>query len=268
VQGKATGRFERAECNQLHQLDFKGEYRLREGCCYPLSLLDDHSRYLVGLWALPNQQTQPVRSVLEGLFREQGVPEALLLDRGVPWWSQSSGHGLTRLSVWLLEQDIELIFGAPRHPQTRGKVERFHRTLKERTAHEGPPQDLVGWQQWAKRFRTEYNQVRPHQALGMRTPAQVYRPQHLHPYQEAPREYPYRCAKTQRLDAGGFLNYRGRRHFVCEALATQRVGIDEVDGLVVVRYRAMAIREIDLRTGRTRSLALPAAAHRVLPMSC
>jgi len=168
--GQATRRFERAECNQLAQVDFKGEYALRQGSCYPLSMLDDHSRYLLGLWPLPSPNGQAVRAALEGLFRAQGVPQALLLDHGSPWWSPSNGHGLTRLSVWLLGQNIRVLFAGLRHPQTQGKVERFHRTLKERTRHRGLPASLAEWQDWAQEFRQEYNELRPHEALGMRTP--------------------------------------------------------------------------------------------------
>lgn len=266
VRGQARRRFAREEPNQLHQLDFKGEYALQRGWCYPLSLLDDHSRYLVGLWPLPSLALQGVQQALEGLFREQGVPQALLMDRGVPWWSTTNGHGLTRLSVWLMNQDIELIFGRPYHPQTRGKVERFHRTLKERTRHEGLPPDLNGWRQWAPRFCREYNQVRPHEALEMRCPIEAYSSRNLRPYREQPAPYVYPAGRVRRLNTQGCLAWRGRRWFVCEALAGEQVCVEEVEHLVVVSYRAMAIRELDLRTHRTRALVL--LRPRVSTISC
>jgi transposase InsO family protein len=268
VQGQARQRFVRAEPNQLHQLDFKGEYALAEGWCYPLSLIDDHSRYLVGLWALPDLLLEGVQEALAGLFREQGVPEALLMDRGTPWWSTTNGHGLTRLSVWLMDQDIELIYGRPYHPQTRGKVERFHRTLKERTLHEGLPPDLEGWQRWVPRFRQEYNEVRPHEALGMRCPVQAYSHQNLRPYREQPAPSHYERGVVRRLNTQGCLEWQGRRWFVCEALAGKQVCVEEVEHLVVVSYRAMAIRELDLRTRRTRALVLRVHQPKVSRMSC
>lgn len=268
VQGQARQRFAREAPNQLHQLDFKGEYALREGWCYPLSLIDDHSRYLVGLWALPDLLLAGVREALEGLFREQGVPEALLMDRGTPWWSTTNGHGLTRLSVWLMDQDIELIYGRPYHPQTRGKVERFHRTLKERTLHEGVPPDLESWQRWVPRFRQEYNAVRPHEALGMRCPMQAYSTQNLRAYREAPLPWDYARGVVRRLNTQGCLEWRGRRWFVCEALAGRHVGVEEVEHLVVVSYRAMTIRELDLRTHKTRALVLRVRNPKVSGMSC
>jgi transposase InsO family protein len=260
---QAVRRFERPEPNQLAQLDFKGEYRLLEGWCYPLSLLDDHSRYLLGLWALPSLKAPGVQAALEGLFREQGVPQALLLDRGTPWWSTTNGHGLTWLSVWLMDQEIQLVHGRAYHPQTRGKVERFHRTLKERTLHEGLPESLAAWQAWARRFRTEYNEHRPHEALGMRRPAQVYSRKNLRPYQEQPQAYDYGGAQTRQLNALGCVSYGGRRYFVCEALADRWVRIDELDGLLLVTYRATTIREIDLRTGRTQAVVLPARSQKL-----
>ncbi len=256
----------REQPNQLHQLDFKGEYRIAEGWCYPLSLLDDHSRYLVGLWALPSQRTACVQQALESLFREEGVPQALLLDRGVPWWANSNGHGLSRLGVWLMNQDIELIFGAPRHPQTRGKVERLHRTLGERTAHAGVPRTLAGWQRWVEQFRREYNELRPHEALGLRPPAHCYTRQNLRLYQDPVPEYDYGGEPTRTVDAGGFVSLEGGRYFVCEALAGQRVRLDEVEGLLVVTYRSTTLREIELRTGRSAPVTLPPA--KVSPMSC
>jgi len=201
---QATKRFAREECNQLLQMDFKGEYPIRGGEVYPLSLLDDHSRYLLGLWPLRGPSAEGVKAALEPLFRDLGVPQALLLDHGTPWWSTSNGHGLTALSVWLMKQEMALLFSGIAHPQTQGKVERLHRTLKERTRHEGLPEDLEAWEVWADFFRKEYNEVRPHEALGMLSPAQVYSSENLRPYRENPpelrlRRCPHRPPQQRRL---------------------------------------------------------------------
>lgn len=257
VAGHATRRFQRARCNELGQLDFKGEYPVEGGWCYPLALVDDCSRYLLGLWALAQRDTASVQEALRGHFQEEGMPESLLLDHGTPWWSSSSGHGLTRLGVWLMNHDTQLVWSGFRHPQTQGKVERLHRTLKERTRHEGVPQTLAGWQQWAPRFRQEYNQERPHEALGMQTPAQVYRREHLRPYREPPPEWDYGGAHTEVLNSIGCLTWKHRRHFVCEALAGQRVRVDELDGLLLITYRRTCVREINLRTRATAPVLLP-----------
>jgi len=176
----------------------------------------------------------------------------MLIDHGTPWWSTSNGHGLTRLSVWLMKQGLNLHFGRIRHPQTQGKVERFHRTLKDRTRHAGLPDSLAEWVAWADYFRHEYNELRPHEALAMQTPAQVYRPRNLRPYQEPPSAWDYGGARTARLNSAGCLYSRGRHYFVCEALAEERVRLDELDHLLIVTFRATTVREINLRTGETR----------------
>ncbi len=248
----AIRRFAREECNQLAQMDFKGDYPVAEGRCYPLCLLDDHSCYLLGMWPLAHPDAEGTKAVLKVFFRQYGVPQALLLDHGTPWWSTSNGHGLTSLSVWLIKQGLRLHFGRIRHPQTQGKVERFNRTLKARTQHAGLPDTLSEWMSWADYFRYEYNQIRPHEALGMQTPAQVYSPLNLHPYQEQPLPWDYGGALSAQLNSAGCLYYQGRQYFVCEALAEERVRLDKLDHLLIVTFRSTTIREINLRTGATR----------------
>lgn len=252
----ATHRFARANCNELLQMDFKGEYRVREGKCYPLSLLDDCSRYLLGLWPLASTSAQGVFEVLRSCFRHSGVPQAMLMDHGTPWYSTTNEHGLTWLAVWLIKQQVRLYYSGIRHPQTQGKVERLHRSLSERTGHRGVPATLTQWRAWAEEFRREYNEERPHQALGMRTPAECYRRENLHPYEEQVREWEYTGGVVRRLNHQGMLNWRGGRYFVCEALASERVRVDELDDKLVVTYRHLTIREIELRTGRSRAVVL------------
>jgi len=255
---KATKRFERNECNQMAQMDFKGEYQVREGKSYPLSFLDDHSRYALGLWPLDSTNAQGVHDSLKSRFQEVGVPQSILTDHGTPWFSTTNGHGLTWLSVWLIKQGITLKFSGIRHPQTHGKVERFHRTLKERTRHRGLPETLDEWRRWAQAFIQEYNYERPHEALGMKTPGEVYTHDNLRPYQENPREWEYTGGDVRRLNTQGSLYYSGRRYFVCEALANERVRTDELDGLLVVTFRETTVREINLGTGSSIAVVLDA----------
>ena len=125
----AAQRFERNEPNQLWQMDFKGigdRLAERHGAVYPLSILDDHSRFLVGFAALREPSTALTMKCLREIFEPYGLPEAMLMDHGVPWWSTSNGHGLTQLTVWLMKQGIRLYFSGVGHPQTQGKVERLH----------------------------------------------------------------------------------------------------------------------------------------------
>ena len=254
---QATKRFEKAECNELAQMDFKGEYTMPCAKSYPLSFLDDCSRYCHGLWPLPGTGGAGVKQTLEGYFREHGVPLSILMDHGPPWYSTTNRHGLTWVSVWLLKQGVRLRYSGVGHPQTQGKVERFHQTLKRRTKHRGLPTTLAEWERWALEFRYEYNHERPHEALGMKTPAEVYRPVNLRPYQAAPREWEYSGGTVKRLNTQGLLYYRQQSYFVSEALAAEWVRVDELDGKLLVTFRHMTVREIELATGKSTAVLLP-----------
>lgn len=254
---KTTTRFEKAECNELAQMDFKGEYTLAAEKCYPLSFIDDCSRYCHGLWPLPGTGGAGVKQTLEGYFREHGVPLSILMDHGTPWYSPTNQHGLTWLAVWLLKQGVVLRYSGVGHPQTQGKVERFHQTLKARTRHRGAPVTMGEWERWAVEFRQEYNHERPHESLGMKTPAEVYQPVNLRPYQAQPREWEYSGGTVKRLNTQGLLYYHGHSYFVSEALATERVRVDELDGQLLVTFRHMTVREIEIHTGKSRAVLLP-----------
>lgn len=254
---KTTTRFEKAECNELAQMDFKGEYTMPSAKSYPLSFLDDCSRYCHGLWPLAGTGGAGVKQTLEGYFREHGVPLSILMDHGTPWYSTTNRHGLTWVSVWLLKQGVILRYSGVGHPQTQGKVERFHQTLKRRTSHRGAPTTLGEWEGWAVEFRYEYNHERPHEALGMKTPAEVYRPVNLRPYQEEPREWEYSGGTVKRLNTQGLLYYRQQTYFVSEALAAERVRVDELEGKLLVTFRHMTVREIEIETGKTTAVLLP-----------
>src|SRR5579871_1976349 len=128
----AHRRFQREQPNQLWQMDFKGpaEFYRRSGVG-PLSVLDDHSRYVLALRQLGNTQMSGVRATLEHTFEQCGVPEAMLMDHGTPWWNAQSPWGWSELTVWLMRQGIQLLFSGLGHPQTQGKVERMHGALQQ-----------------------------------------------------------------------------------------------------------------------------------------
>jgi transposase InsO family protein len=259
----APQRFARESCNELAQMDFKGEYGLAGGGkCYPLTLLDDCSRYLLGLWALPNTRAAGVHQVLQQHFRERGVPQEMLMDHGSTWYCNRSGHGLTWLSVWLITQGIRLRYSGVHHPQTQGKVERLHRTLKERTKHRGHPITLPEWSRWAREFQQEYNCERPHAALEMKTPQERYTDENLRPYQEQPPPWEYQGGEVRQLDNQGGLNKYGSWFFICEALAKQWVRVDEFDNKLTVTFRHLTIREIDLQTKSSTAVLLPSEGQR------
>jgi transposase InsO family protein len=254
----APRRFEYAAPNDLWQMDAKGHYPIHRGRrCHPLSLLDDHSRFAVGLYALPTLHTSGVREALIDCFERYGVPAAMLMDHGSPWWAPANTAGLSVLSVFLLKQGIRLLHGRVRHPQTQGKVERFHRTLGERLRWWGVPKDLTGFIRAFADFREEYNELRPHEALGHQPPALHFQPSRRR-YVAHPRPWEYAAGSdVSRVDHAGMISYRGHRFFVAEALRGELVACTRFAHRVLVSYRQMYVRELQLRSGRSRSLLRP-----------
>jgi len=148
----AVQRFAREAPNQLWQMDFKGMPESRR--CLPLSMLDDHSRYLVGLIELASTRAEPVRQSLQTVFEGNGLPDGMLMDHGSPWWNMQSEAGWTWLTVWLMKQGIRLHMSGYRHPQTQGKVERMHGSLEAAMVKRGKPEG-ADWQPWLDAFRQE-----------------------------------------------------------------------------------------------------------------
>lgn len=258
--GAAPGRFERSEPNQLWQMDSKAKYTVEDGECHALAILDDHSRYLLGLHALTALVIEQAYPCLVETFRGYGLPQAMLMDHGSLWWSPTNGWGLTWLSIGLIEQGITLLYGRVAHPQTQGKVERVNGTVGSELRHHGVPRHLREWPAALAEMRQTYNHQRPHEALGMQRPAQRYRPS-ARAYQEQPREWEYpEGSEVRRLDANGMLAEAGRRWFVCEALAGKRVCVERFDEKLLVSYRHMYLREIDPLGKKTRALVVGRAA--------
>jgi transposase InsO family protein len=254
----ALHRFEHGAPNDLWQMDAKGAYPLAAGGrCHPLSILDDHSRFAVGLSALPGLTTDLVRPALVECFQCYGVPRAMLMDHGTPWWASASRDGLTTLSVFLLKQGIQLLYGAVRHPQTQGKVERFHRTLGERLRWRGVPTTLGQFVYALRWFREEYNEVRPHAALAMQPPAGRFTPSRR-AYQATPPPWQYPShLETRPVHRNGRIGFGGVHHFVSEALRGEEVACVPLDDRVLVMYRHMFVRELHLRSRRSIPLLEP-----------
>jgi transposase InsO family protein len=174
AQHQPLQRFSRPEPNQLWQMDFKGHFALHRGRCHPLTVLDDCSRFSVGLQACADEQTPTVQGQLRHIFSVYGLPESILCDNGPPWAGSGPEHSV--LSVWLLRLGITVIHGRPYHPQTQGKDERFHRTLKADLLDRHDWRDLPQAQRRFDRYRRLYNHDRPHEALDLAVPATRYRP--------------------------------------------------------------------------------------------
>jgi transposase InsO family protein len=245
---QATGRFEHAEPNQLWQMDFKGQ-KGAEAAIGPLSVLDDHSRYLVGLEQIGSTRGEAVRERLEGIFRSHGVPDAMLMDHGVPWWSARAAAGWTQLLVWMMQQGVRCCFSGVGHPQTQGKVERFHGALEQ--ARRRPDGQRWLEQDWLDAFRHEYNHLRPHEALGMRTPASLWRPS-PRPYDPVPAAWDYgQGADVRRVDAQGHIYVSNQPWHISRALAAQTVALERIDHRVLIFFCNTLVREIDLCSQRS-----------------
>jgi transposase InsO family protein len=243
--------FERPAPNELWQVDFKGHFAMSQGRCYPLCALDDHSRYNVILAACADQQEQTVQGHLTAAFRRFGLPQAVLWDNGSPWGS--TGGEYTALDVWLLRLGIHPCHGRPFHPQTQGKEERFHRTLKAEVLQRGGWRDHAHVQDAFDGWRPVYNGQRPHEALGLETPSSRYRSsQRSLPEQLPTVEYDHGVA-VRRVDINGWISYGSRLWKVGRAFVKQDVGIrpGHRDGVMEIIFMTQIIKELNLRDNTT-----------------
>lgn len=243
----ATKRFQRSLPNELWQMDFKGPGGDNRSPVGPLSILDDHSRFVLALEQLGSTQLAGVQRKVRQTFEECGLPEAMLMDHGTPWWNGNSPWGMTELSVWIMRQGVRVLFSGIGHPQTQGKVERMHGALQQ--ASNERRQDLLA-QDWLDAFRHEYNYVRPHEALAMSTPSSRWQ-QSLRAYRPDPPQWEYPAAmQVMQLAGEGQLRLKGQRWDISHALRRERVGLCQLEERVIVYFCATPIRELDLRTGK------------------
>jgi transposase InsO family protein len=214
----AWQRFEHETPNALWQLDFMGHRPLSAGRVHPLTLVDDHSRFALALVACPHEQRATVQAQLTACFERYGLPERILTDNAPPWGASGAG-GLTALEVWLLRLGIAVSHGRPYHPQTQGKIERFHRTVGAEVFGSRRFPDLLTCQRAFDRFRATYNLERPHAALALAVPASRYTvssrayPRTLPPIEYAPDD------TIRRVNAHGVISFHDQRHFVGRGLA-------------------------------------------------
>jgi transposase InsO family protein len=250
-QARDWQRFEHAAPNDLWQMDFKGHFALNNGRrCHPLTVLDDHSRYAVGLVACGDEQTQTVRTALTELFRRYGLPRRMLMDNGSPWGSDWD-HPYTPLTVWLLRLGVAVSHGRPYHPQTQGKDERFHRTLDTEVLSRQTFSDRGDCQRRLDCWREVYNQQRPHEALALEVPASRYRvsPRPL-PSELPPLHYDAGDA-VRKVQQRGVFSYRGRNYRVAKAFTGLPLGLrrGEPDGSTGVWFGTHCLGILDERQG-------------------
>jgi transposase InsO family protein len=242
-------RFEREAPNQLWQMDFKGHFATAAGRCHPLTVLDDHSRFNLGLFACPDEQDATTRGHLTTLFRRYGLPERILCDNGPPWGTAGSGQPYTALGVWLLRLGIGLGHGRAYHPQTQGKEERFHRTLKAEVIQGRPFADLAECQRRFDPWREVYNHRRPHEALGLAVPASRYHPSER-PFPEVLPVWDYGPGdEVRKVACDGTISFRNRPIELGKAFRGERVAVRPTseDGQYAVYFGVHRVAQADLR---------------------
>jgi putative transposase len=236
--------------NDLWTADFKGHFHARDGLyCYPLTVADQHSRFLLGCDALLSTKGDGVRRSLERLFREFGLPEAIRTDNGVPF-ATTGIHGLSKLNVWWMRLGIQHQRIAPAHPEQNGAHERMHRTLKQEATR--PPAANRTRQQAAfNRFQRIYNDERPHEALKDRPPTAVYRcSTQMYPRRLPAVEYPGHFF-VRRVSTAGTFRFFSHQLFSSHALEHLDIGLEEVDnGIWSIQFCNVLIARLDERDFR------------------
>jgi transposase InsO family protein len=244
---KPWQRFEAETPNALWQMDFKGHFQVAEIRCHPLTVLDDHSRYLLGEYACGDERWPTVQGHLTTVFRHYGLPERMLVDNGSPWGSDEI-YQHTPLTVWLMHLGVEVLHSRPYHPQTLGKCERLHRTLKAEAIGNRTFRSLEHCQQQLDLWRYVYNFQRPHEALSMAVPASRYR--------ESPREFPESLPpieyapgdELRKVQIDGRVYFRGRGFSVGKAFRGRQVALRPAttDGVFNVFFCHYAVAQVDL----------------------
>jgi transposase InsO family protein len=245
---RAFQRFEHPHPNDLWQMDFKGHFAMTSsGRCHPWTVLDDHSRYSLGLRACGNELGATVQAELTAIFRQFGLPRRMLMDNGSPWGDSSQPW--TKFTVWLIRLGISVSHGRPYHPQTQGKEERFHRSLKAEVLRGRSFSDLVDCQRAFDPWRNCYNTERPHESLSLAVPASRYRcsgrdfPTHLPAVEYAS------DVQIRKPRRNGEIHFQGRCVRVGGAFFGEPVGLrtTPADGVWEVLYCQQSLGRLDLR---------------------
>ena len=242
----AWKRFEAPAPNDLWQMDYKGHFAAEHGRCHPLTVLDDHSRYALGLQACSDERALTVRQRLTSIFQRYGLPKQMLMDNGSPWGSDPK-HIFTPLTMWLIRQGIGIIHSRPFHPQTLGKDERFHRTFKAEVGQYCIGLSLAHCQRQFDQWLSVYNFQRPHEALDMQVPVERYQPsnrqfkEHLPPIEYGPDD------QIRKVQQGGWISYKGKVYRIPKAFYGQRVAVrpTAVDGLHNVYFCNQKIAQLN-----------------------
>jgi transposase InsO family protein len=243
-------KFEPARSSELTTVDFKGQFKTRDGIyCYPLTMMDLTSRYLLACEALPSTAFEHVWPVYRRVFRKYGLPLAMQTDNGVPFINPNALARISRLSVKLMKLDIQPVINDPGHPEQNGAHERMHATLAASTTR--PPADSRrGQQKKFDEFQRIYNEERPHEALRMEVPSSEFaaspRP---FPEKEPVIEYDTHL-EVRLVSKQGYIKFDAHRLFLGEALSGERVALEPVDdGIWSLQYSRFELARFDQRLG-------------------
>lgn len=250
VKHKPCKRFEREQCNQMWQTDFKGEFLTADSKkCFPLDIIDDHSRFLIKIAPFTSTENVVLPSFREA-FYEYGMPESVLSDNG----SQFAGfrQGYTRFEKWLMNHDVLPIHGRIKHPQTQGKIERFHRTMKNELLKHTDFKDIDEARLILSEWRDKYNNIRPHEALNMKTPSEVYIPSNrTYSDKVLPYEYggQYHVIK---VNSWGYVRYAGWQVYLSETMTGEYIEFrpNPLGDSFIACYRNFKIAEFDVHSGK------------------
>lgn len=241
-------RFEREKPNELWQLDFKGDFVMLDNKrCHPLTVLDDHSRYSLAIDAKPNHKAVGVLESFNRLFREYGLPEAILCDNGSPW--KDINNGFTLFEVLLMQLNILPIHGRIYHPQTQGKEERFHRTFKEELLRYTTIENVQNAQLIFDKWRYEYNYERPHNALNLDVPAKHYTASKIK-LPEVLKEPEYDTnAVLKKVNAKGAAKINDHWYYISECFIGRYLRVQQTkeESIIKLCYGNFQIAKINIR---------------------
>jgi transposase InsO family protein len=249
--------------NQLWCADFKGQFRMGNAkYCYPLTVTDFQSRYVIGCEAMESTQSESAKQGFEMMFREYGLPARIRTDNGVPFSSRSV-QGLSPLSVWWMRLGIQLERIEPGKPQQNGRHERMHRTLKEEILPRSA-KNLLAQQEQLDRFRDDFNERRPHEALKMKCPADLYKPSlNRYPDRLPEPSYPHHDL-VRTVHDNGAICFRGKQSvFISRALIDQTIGLEEEqDGIWRINFMDLDLGFLDEETMKFSPISPEDSDHR------
>jgi putative transposase len=252
--GRLEAGVEVTEPNDLWTVDFKGWWRGGEGRrIEPLAVRDAHSRFILEMHMVENAKTETVGARFERLFEAHGLPRAIRSDNGSPFARAHSLLGLTRLSAWWLALGVDLVRGRPGCPQDNGGHERMHLDIFRELERGGAGGDQASFDMWRQEFNTE----RPHEAIGMATTAEVYRPS-MRAFEGTPEAIDYGAMETRTVSGHGTIGYGNEKIHISNALCHWNVGLSPCnDESVEVWFAKLLVGHIDPKAAAFRSTTPP-----------